>query len=177
MRALAATCCLLAVGAGAQPAVVPPKLGVLVLLKVLTYDAGFDARGQGDFVIAVPYSKGREAAATALVDELTTLEIKSIKQRKLVFRAVAAGERLAGEAVLLSEALSIEARRPVLESAHTARLYTLAFNELDVSEGALLGVVSVAGKLQPVINAATAKSLGVEFASSVLKVARTVHAR
>ena len=39
------------------------------------------------------------------------------------------------------------------------------------------GVVPVlaGGKLQPVINVATAKLLGAEFAASVLKVARTVH--
>lgn len=175
MRALVLTCSLAALTASAQD--VPPKVGVLVLLKVLTYDAGFEARGQGDFVVLVAFSKGNEGPANALLAELNGLEIKSIKQRKLVFRTAPDSERLAGDAVLLSSALAPDARRQVLEAARVAKLYSLALSEAEVNEGALLGVVSASGKLQPVINATTARQLGVEFSASVLKVARTVNTR
>jgi len=175
VRALVASMALVATLAHAQPAEVPPKLGLLVLLKVLTYDSGFDARGQGDFVVLVPFSKGNEARAQSLVDELGTIEVKTIKQRRLVVRSVPAGERLDGQAVLFTSALGHEQHKPVLDSAKSAKLYSLSFGDEEVREGALLGVVQVGGKLQPVINVATAKVLGAEFAASVLKVARTVH--
>lgn len=175
MRALLLSLAL-ASTALAQPEV-PPKLGFLVLLKVLTYDAGFDARGQGDFVVLVPFSKGSEAKAEGLVSELSRGEVKSIKQRKLVLRVVAAGEPLEGHAVLLSSALEQEALKPVVEAANRGKLYSLALSERAVAEGALLGVAQNAGKPQPVVNVATAKAQGVEFAASVLKVARTVSPR
>lgn len=177
MRALAASVMLVVSAAHAQSAEAPPKLGILVLLKVLTYDAGFDARGQGDFVVVVPFSKGNEDRAQRLVDELGSIEVKTIKQRRLVFRSVLAGERLDGQAVLFTSALTHDRHKPVLEAATSAKLYSLAFAEEEVQEGALLGVVQAGGKLQPVINVATAKLLGAEFAASVLKVARTVSAR
>lgn len=164
---------LVAPVAAAEPEV-PPRLGMLVLLKVLTYDAGFEKHGTGDFVVSVPFSPGREEAAQALLQELAALEIKTIKQRPLLFERVSVAEKKAAHAVLVSSALDDEGRRQVIERCRQARQYSLALAEGAVREGVLLGVAPVGARLQPVLNATTARASGVEFSTSVLKLVRVV---
>lgn len=153
---------------------VPPKLAMLVLLKVLTYDAGFEKRGQGDFVVTVPFSTGREAAADELLASLATLDIKTIKQRKLVFQRLPVATTSSSDAVLVSPALDDAGLRQALERSRAARQYSLSLSEVAVRSGALLGVASIAGKPQPVVNVSTARAMGVEFSASILKLVRTV---
>ncbi|MDP3234406.1 MAG: YfiR/HmsC family protein [Myxococcales bacterium] len=176
MKGLAALLTVaLALPAFGQPAQeVPPRLAMLVLLKVLTYDAGFEARGQGDFVVTVPFSPGREGAADALLGLLGALEIKTIKQRKLVFQRLPVATTSSCDAVVVSAALDADGLRQALERSRAARQYSLALDEAMVREGALLGVASLGGKLQPVLNVSMARATGVEFSASILKLVRTV---
>ncbi|MBL8920248.1 MAG: DUF4154 domain-containing protein [Myxococcaceae bacterium] len=182
MRWLAASASLLiataAAGQGAS-AEVPVSQAMLVMLKVLTYDEGFERRGQGDFVVSVPASKGREAEAAALVASLQGLEVKRIKKRALVYRVTGAGGDDAGggdtaDAVLLSSALSPEDVKAALEAAKRQGRYSLALTAADVSAGALVGVVATNGKPQPMVNVTTARAVGATFSVAVLRVARTV---
>ncbi|MBL8933384.1 MAG: DUF4154 domain-containing protein [Archangium sp.] len=166
---------LCALRAFAEPTTeVPPRLATLVMLKVLTYDAGFEGRGQGDFVVAIPFSKGAERAAEAVRVSLADLDIKTIKQRSLVFRTAAWGSKLTADAVLVSSALSADDVRGVVQASRAAKQYSLTFDERQVGEGVLLGVASVNGKPQPVLNVSTARVLGAEFSPSVLKLVRAV---
>jgi hypothetical protein len=171
-RGFALSLVLLSSAASAQPEA-PVKLGALLLLKLVTYDAAFDTRGDGDFVLAVPYSKGREADAEALVKTLLEVETRRIKQRPLVFRATPA-DKADGEALLLSAALAPADVTGLLARARERRQYTFGLSEASAREGALLAVTPNEGKLQPVLNVSTARAIGAEFPASVLKLARVV---
>lgn len=174
MRAVALVL-LLALRAFAEPPPeVPPRLAMLVMLKVLTYDSGFEARGQGDFVVTIPFSKGAESSAEAVRASLADLDIKTIKQRSLVFRTVAWGSKTTADAVLVSTALTVEDLRSAVQASRAAKQYSLTFDERQVAEGVLLGVAPVNGKPQPVLNVSTARALGAEFSPSVLKLVRAV---
>lgn len=175
MRALALLTCL-ATTALAQERV-PDSLGVLVMLKVLTYDAGFDARGSGDFVVLVPYANGHEAEATALAKLGSSLDVKSIKERPLRFVVVPANEsaKQSASAVLLHANFPGEVARPLLTMGRNRRWYTLSLDETLMLDGSVLGVGLSDGKPQPLLNVTAAKAIGAEFASAVLKRARTYH--
>lgn len=175
MRALALVV-LLATSASAQERV-PDGLGLLVMLKVLTYDTGFDARGDGEFVVLVPYASGHEAEANALAKVGNALDVKSIKERALRFVVVPAAEssKQTASAVLLHANFPGEVARPLLTMGRTKRWYTLVLDETLLVDGAVLGVGLSEGKPQPLINVTTARTVGAEFASAVLKRARTFH--
>ena len=159
--------------AAAEP--VPVNLQLMVMLKVLTYDANFAAHAQSPFVVLVPYGKGDEARASELVTAASALELRSINERKLEFVAVPLPE-LGGSrasAVLLHAGMGDDASRDVLAAAGRARWYSLALDEALVKRGALLGVGSNAGRPQVMVNVTTARAAGVELGQAVLKVART----
>lgn len=157
---------------------VPAPLALMVLLKVLTYDAHFAERGAGDFVVLVPFGVGDESRASDLVERAKGLELKSINERPLKFTVVPA-EALGGgkgaSAVLLHAGFPEDAARSVLAAATKARLYSLALDEPLVKQGAMLSVASNAGRPQVVLNVTTARAIGAELGPSVLKVARTYH--
>ncbi|PZR10533.1 MAG: hypothetical protein DI536_20035 [Archangium gephyra] len=176
MRAAALAVTLLATASAAQERV-PDSLGLLVMLKVLTYDSGFDARGSGDFVVLIPYAPGREVDAAALAKLGSALEVKSIKERPLRFVVVPAAEssKQSASAVLLHSNFPGEVARPLLTMGRTRRWYTLVLDETLMLEGAVLGVGLADGKPQPLLNVTASKSVGAEFTSAVLKRARTYH--
>jgi hypothetical protein len=159
----------------AQAQEVPQKLALMVMLKVLTYDANFATRGSGDFVVLVPFVKGEQARAAEAVEKAGSVDLHSINERALKFIAVPLGELGAakGSAVLLHAGMADEVAREVVAHATKARQYSLAFDEALVKEGAMLGVASNAGKPQVLLNVATARSIGAEMSPAVLKVART----
>src|SRR5438067_9671367 len=78
---------LLAVSSTAWAQDVPLELGATLLLKVVTYDASFEGRGSGDFVVLVPYSDDR-ARAEAAVQQLASVARSRIRSRTLSFFAV-----------------------------------------------------------------------------------------
>lgn len=165
----------LASGAAFAEEAVPPALALKVMLKVLSYDPALSSHGSGDFVVAVPFAPGQDDAAQALVREATALDVKSVNDRPLKFLAVATRDAEAKKptAVLLLNALPIEARAETLKWSRSAKVYSLALDAAAVSEGALLGVGVANGKPQPVINATTAKALNADF-KAVLRLARVV---
>jgi hypothetical protein len=165
----------LALVAAVAYAQVPSQLALMVMLKVITYDTGFAGHGGGEFVIAVPYAKGEEASANEAVATSEAIDLKSINDRPLKFVTVPAAELSSNKAsaVLLHAGMSAGTAREVLAHAAKAKLYSLAFDEQLVKDGAMLGVASNGGKPQVLINVVTARAAGVEFGPSVLKVART----
>jgi hypothetical protein len=176
VRALALCGALVALSAHAQD--VPHSLALMVMLKVLTYDATFSSRGAGDFVVLVPFGAGDEAKAAAAVDIASGMELRTINGRTLKFIAVPAAELAGGakaSAVLLHSGMPLAAARDAVAAAGRSRLYSLAFDEALVRDAAaMLSVASNAGRPQVVLHIGTARAIGAEFGPSVLKVARTV---
>jgi hypothetical protein len=166
----------LLLAATASPAAerVPDALGLMVMLKVVSYDSAFGTHGSGDFVVLVPYVPGDESKAAALVTVAAGLEVKTIKERTLRFVTVPVKDLAAakGTAVLLPFGCPAEARKVSLEKARTEKLYVLTFEEEPVKEGALLGVGLANGKPQPLINVPAMRALGADF-GPVLRLART----
>lgn len=155
---------------------VPEELGLKVILKVASYDAAFDSHGTGDFVVLVPFGPGDEAKANAAVSLGSSLEVKSIKERPLRFKAVPLAELdpKKATALLIHTGFSLDALPGVLERARPARLYVFAFDEAAVQQGAVLGVGLANGKPQPLVNVGAARALGAEF-GPVLRLARIFH--
>lgn len=153
---------------------VPDALGMMVMLKVVSYDAAFASHGSGDFVVLVPYADGDEAKASALAAEGAKLDVKSIKERALKFVPVAIKDLAAakGTALLLHFEIRPEALKAALQKAQAEKLYVLAFDEGPVKDGALLGVGLANGKPQPLINVPAMRALGADF-GPVLRLART----
>lgn len=173
MRAVAVSALVLASAATAAEQV-PHALGLMVMLKVVSYDAAFQAHGSGDFVVLVPYEDGAEAQASALAAEGAKLEVKSIRERPLKFKPVAAKElgSATGAALLLHPGFGSEALKGALQKAQADKLYVFALEEDTVKRGALLGVALANGKPQPLINVAAMRALGADF-GPVLRLART----
>jgi len=162
---------LVAAAAGAQERV-PEPLGLMVMLKIVSYDTAFASHGAGDFVVLLPYAPGDEAKAHELAAVGAGLEVKSIKERPLRFVVVPLTELASkkGAAVLLHPGLS--GAKAALEKAKEEKLYVMSFDEALVKEGALLGVGLANGKPQPLINVAAMRAIGADF-GPVLRLART----
>lgn len=169
----AAVVAVLLCAAAVRAAEVPQQLALVVMLKVLTYDASFSSRGDGDFVVLVPWAPGHREQAEALTALGAGLSLRTINSRSLRFVAVPLAELTAakGAAVLFHPGFDADAARSVLEVGH---LYTMAFDEALVREGVMLGVGSNDGRPQVLVNVAASRKLGVELASAVLKVARAI---
>jgi len=172
----AAACLALAVPCVARADDVPPTLALTVMLKVLTYDSAFAARGSGDFVVLVPYAPKEEADAKEAIEAAEAVEQKVIVGRPLRFTAVPLAElsskAASASAILLHRRTSAAQAKSIAGAA--GRLYTLALDSARVDESILLGVGSASGRPQVAINIRVAHEAGVEFAPTVLKIARTV---
>jgi hypothetical protein len=164
---------VMAAGAAAEERV-PEGLGLMVMLKVLSYDAAFANHGKGDFVVVVPFAAGQEAKASALATAGEKLEVKSIKERPLKFVVAPLSELddRKPTAVLLYDGFAGDALKTALERARSSNWYVLSLDEKAVQRGAVLGVGLTNGKPQPLINIAAARALGADF-GPVLRLART----
>lgn len=165
---------LLAASVSASAERVPDALGLMVMLKVVSYDAAFGTHGSGEFVVLVPYAPGDETKANALAAVGGGLEVKTIKERSLRFVPVPLKELPAakGTAVLLHFGFTAGALDTVIAKTRVEKLYVLTFEETSVHDGALLGVGLSNGKPQPLINIAAMRGLGADF-GPVLRLART----
>lgn len=154
---------------------VPGPLALKVMLKVLSYDPGLAQRGAGDFVVAIPFAPGTEAAAETALRECNALEVKSVNDRPLKFTTVPSKDLAASQAsaMLLVPGLDDDARRAAIKWSREAKVYSLSLTEQGVLDGALLGVGVANDKPQPLINVATARALGADF-KAVLRLARIV---
>src|SRR5438105_11629627 len=70
----------------------PVEQGVTLLLKLLTYEAGFEARGAGEFVVLVPYGPEGKGRADAAVEALAPVAKARVRSRPLSFVAVKSAE-------------------------------------------------------------------------------------
>ena len=173
MRAVVVTALMWSLAAWGEERV-PEGLGLMVMLKVVSYDTAFAQHGSGDFVVLVPFAPGQEAKATALAAVGEKLEVKSIKERALRFVVVPLSELDAKKptAVLLYDDFPTDALKQTLDRARGLKVYVLSLDEVAVQRGAVLGVGLANGKPQPLINIASARALGADF-GAVLRLAKT----
>lgn len=160
------------------------KAAVPALLKVLTYDVNFDARGVGEFVILVAGEADRDRAEKrrALMKELDTLTVK-IKTRSVRFTAAelkdeaalqAEVDRTHASAVLAVPGTSPAGVKTISEVAQDNQIYALALEVAMVEQALPLGVTMNGARPQIVINEKASKGVGARFESSVLKLARVI---
>lgn len=178
LRTLALCFLLLASSARAETAV-PPQLSLLVMLKILTYDQSFAGRGEGDFVVLVPNSPGQTEALNEAMAAVRAMAQTKIQARALKFVPVASDtlakavtEQKASALLILPGSTDAQVEQ-AHEVARANKLYTLALDPSYVQHRLALGVVNNAGRPQVVINTAVSRDLGINFPTSVLKIART----
>jgi hypothetical protein len=158
----------------------PVEQGVTLLLKVLTYEAGFEAKGSGEFVVLVPYGAEGRGRADAAVEALAPVAKAKVKTRALSFVPVKSTEISATHsgrkvsAVLLLPGSDASVVNETGRLGRDSHIYTLGLDEDSVRSGAALGVTAKEGKPQVLLNVAQAKAEGSEFPQSILKVAKLI---
>ncbi len=174
---------ILAVAIGASDDV-DIKAAVPALLKVLTYDVNFDARGVGDFVILVAGDADKEKTERrrALMKELDGLSVK-IKTRQVRFIAAelkdeaalqADIDRARASAVLAVPGTSAGGVKTISEVSQDNQIYALALEVAMVEQALPLGVTMNGTKPQIIINEKASKGVGARFETTVLKLARVI---
>lgn len=168
----------LVLGARAFAAQVPAKLALVVMLKVLTYDAQFPTKSDADFLIVVP-AKGDAAEVRHALDELQAVAATRLSGRTVKLEVVAPekpaelGDRHAA-AVLFLAGTPAATVKAWSSAAEHARCYSLGLDTPRDDDPVLLGVEEADGKPRVVVNRAAASAIGAQFAPAVLKVARVV---
>lgn len=159
------------------------KAAVPVLLKVLTYDVNFDARGVGEFVVLVAAEPGQAGQRDALVATLKSVEVAKVKARPVKYVGVefkdeaslqAEIDRTRAAAVLPTPGMSDKSLGHLWEVTQDNQLYAVALTSAMVEKALPVGVVMTNGKPQIIINVKAAKSVGANFELSVLKLARVI---
>lgn len=159
------------------------KAAVPVLLKVLTYDVNFDARGVGEFVVLVAAEPGQAAQRDALVATLRSVEVAKVKARPVKYVGVefkdeaslqAEIDRTRASALLPTPGMSDKSLNHLWEVTQDNQLYAVALTSAMVEKALPVGVVMTNGKPQIIINVKAAKSVGANFELSVLKLARVI---
>jgi hypothetical protein len=183
IASLAGALALAATPAWADDAV-DPKDGIKILLKVLTYDVNFEARGAGDFVVLVASEAGQAATREQLLATFRASAGNSIKARPLKFIPVefkdeagldAEIQKTKANAVLATPGISAAGVRSISEVAQDNQIYTLALDAAMIEKGNLaVGVALAGGRTQIVINEKASRSVGAKFETSVLKLARVI---
>ncbi len=163
----------------AQAEEVPRDLGLLVMLKVLTYDAAFEGRlGAHEFLVLVPFGKNTADIAKNIVTAAAALPIKAMLGRTLRFEAIPSGEletqlvtRQAG-AVFIPTGTSAELATSLAAVATKHNRYGMTLDEELVKTGITVGVALNSGKAQVILNVVAARAIKAEFSSAVMRVAR-----
>lgn len=159
----------------------PPKLGLQVMLKVLTYDRNFLKRGTGDFVILVANEPGQALAREEALEAIRGFEGSTILKRPI--RIVAAefkgapalrdaAKRSRASAILVLPGLSAGGLEIVSQISRESQLYSLSLDPEKVERGLALGVTVENGRPKILLNLATAKEINASFESSVLLLAK-----
>lgn len=172
----------LVVALGAAPAhadEVPPQIGLLVMLKVLTYDSGFEARvGDRDFIVLVPYWPNQTDTARTSAAAGMELPIKAMVGRPLRFEPVPAADlenQLVARnaaAVLVLAGTPLELAKQQAGAAARHQRYAITLDADLVKAGIPIGVALNNGKAQPILNVAAARAIKAEFSAAVMRVAR-----
>lgn len=166
--------------ARAQAEEVPPKLGLLLLLKVLSYDANLDAHvaAGAEFVVLVPFVPAQAALAKELLAVAAGLEVDQVSGRKLRFESVpqasleATAASAKASAVLVLQGSPTELVEAVQALGAKKKLYTLALEEAPVKSGIALGVTLNNAKPLLLVNVPSAHAVGASFNTAVMRVAR-----
>lgn len=186
LRSIAVTAALLMAGsvAHAQDAAteLDPKIALPVLLKVITYDRNFAARGGGEFVILVASEDGKTPPID-LVAIAKTMKLVSVQERPLRFVATsfkdqpsldAAIQATHAAAIMAAPGTSPAGFKDISEVAQDNQIYTMTMDPSAVQKDFAIGVGNKDGRPQIVINLAMSKAIGAVFESSVLKLARVI---
>lgn len=160
------------------------KVAVLLLLKVLTYDKGFDDRGSGEFVVLLAGEPGQRTERDALWDAIQATAPKTIRSRPLKFVRFDLDGRsdldervreAKASAMVVMPGLSASSVETIARVTGPHRLYTLGLDRQAVERGAALGVdTGEDGKPQIVINRPTSQAAGVDFEQSLLQRAKVI---
>ena len=160
-----------------------PKVALPVLLKVVTYDRNFAARGSREFVLLVASEPAQQALRAELLSTLKGLKLSSIHNRTLRLVEVEFKDQAFLDAKVQSERASAILAVPglsgagltaVSEVAMDNQIYTLALDQAMAEKSLAIAVTVKDGRPQIVINQTAAKGIGAVFESSVLKLARVV---
>ena len=162
-----------------------PKVALPLMLRVVTYDANFGKRGDGEFVILVPSEPEQANAREQFLTLARALKLGSVKERSLRFvggdfKDTASLSALVQDsrasAVLALAGLARASVEDIAQVAQDRRLYSLALDPAMVAEGICLGIASKDSNPQVVVNVKTANAIDAHYAASVLKLARLVQA-
>lgn len=159
------------------------KAAMPVLLKVLTYDVNFDARGVGDFVILVAGDADKADRRRALMKDLESVSGTKVKTRSVRFVSVdlkdeptlqADIDRSKASAVLAAPGTGPGGVKTISEVSQDNQIYALALEVAMVQQALPVGVSMTGGKAQIVINEKAARGVGARFETSVLKLAKVI---
>lgn len=177
------TAALLVLVASAALADVDVKAAMPALLKVLTYDVNFDARGAGPFVVLVVSEPTQSAARSALIGTLKDVPVTQVKTRPVKYVAVDFRDegQLQGEidkhkasALLVVPGTPGAVVKAMWEVAQDNQLYALALDAETVESSFPVGVTMNGDKPQIIINEKSARAVGVRFETVVLRMARVI---
>jgi hypothetical protein len=159
------------------------KIAMPMLLKALTYDVNFDARGLGDFTVLVIGDATQADKRSQLIAALKDLPSQKVKARPLKYAVAefkdeaalqAELERTKASALLIVPGAAPATVKHVWEVAQDNQTYVMALEASMVESGLPLGVQVTGGKPQIVINEKGAKSIGAKFETGILKLARVI---
>ena len=182
LRGFLAAALITATAASSQTQV-DVKAALPVLLKVLTYDVNFDARGAGPFVLLVVSEPGQSADRSALMGSLKDSSVTEVKKRPLKYIAVdfkdeaqlqAEIDKNKASALLVVPGASPGVVKALWEVAQDNQLYALALDAETVQSFFPVGVTMVGDKPQIIINEKSSKAVGARFETVVLRMARVI---
>ena len=175
---------LIALAAGhASAAELDIKAAMPALLKVLTYDVNFDARGVGDFVILVAGDADKADRRRGLMKELEGVTGTKVKTRSVRFVSVdlkdeptlqADIDRSKASAVLAAPGTGTAGVKTISEVSQDNQIYALALEVAMVEQALPVGVTMNGGRPQIVINEKASKGVGARFETTVLRLARVI---
>lgn len=154
-----------------------------LLLKVLTYDVNFDARGLGDFTVLVVGEANQAEKRDQTLKALKDMPAQKVKNRPLKYavtefkdeQALQADiERTKASALLMVPGVSMPTVKHVWDVAQDNQTYVLALETAMVEFGLPVGVQVGGPKPQILINEKGAKSVGARFETAILKLARVI---
>lgn len=185
---LGLSACLIAALSGpgyawAQPSAgeVPPKLALMVMLKVLTYDRNLPNRGGGDFVVVIATEPAQEAGRREVEVAIKELRNAALRARpvRFVFASIEPGENLRrqlsdskAQALLLLRGASPQGVELAARAGVDAQAYLLSLDPALVERTVAVGVANEGGRPKILINLTAARLVNAVFEPAVLKHAR-----
>lgn len=180
---LLTVCCCALLAFGEERAPSPLAERVPLVLKVLGYDANFETRGVGEFVVLVGSDAKRSGDRKALMESLKTAPELKVKGRLVKFATAELADeasvqheidRTKASAVLVLPGSSDAVVKAISEVIQDNQIYGLGLDAESVQHALPVGVTLNDGRPQIVINEKAAKAVGARFESSVLRLAKVI---